>query len=251
MAMPGVTDSVNTAILLAAGRGSRLAPFTDSTPKPLLALRGRPTLDYLLSSIRAAGIQKVALVTHHLAEQIEAYAKEVASQGDLEIRCTRQHKMSGTADALQCAAEQLPEDWLDASFLLSATDYIVPRNFITNLVDFHQSHRAHISVSLKQLADEQSMRSSVRFDEQKQITEIVEKPAPGTAPSSFTANLTFILPSSLLPLLATVPPSIRGEREVQSAINEFLAKQGTAMGLLQPTPAEWQHKLVQSQPVGS
>src|SRR5215216_2646780 len=57
---------IRSAILLAAGRGKRQRPYTDLTPKPLLAINGRATLDYVLMAVSKAGIERVCIVTHHL-----------------------------------------------------------------------------------------------------------------------------------------------------------------------------------------
>ena len=65
--------SPKVAVLLAAGRGKRLRPHTDHTPKPLLPINGRPTLDFVLEAVIKAGIERVCLVTHHLEEQIHDY----------------------------------------------------------------------------------------------------------------------------------------------------------------------------------
>jgi len=98
-----------------------------------------------------------------------------------------------------------------------ATDYLVPSDFIGDLLSFHASHDASLSVSLKRVPEEElAMRSSVRFDERQYITEVVEKPAPGTAPSDLSANLAYVLPAQILKYLTTVKPSARGEREVQA-----------------------------------
>jgi len=90
-------------------------------------------------------------------------------------------------------------------------------------------------------------RSSVRFahdgcsdHSNSPVVEVVEKPAEGAAPSEFSANLAYVLPPAVLPYLSSVKPSARGEREVQSAINALLAGGGTARGLVQQAPAEWQ-----------
>lgn len=233
-------QSVSCAILLAAGRGKRLSPYTDNIPKPLLAYNGKPTLTYLLDSLREARVRRVALVTHHLSDQIIDYARTYQKNHDIDILCTPQSQLGGTADALESAANQLPEDWLSGSLLLSATDYLVSKCFFPNFLDFHASHAQAVSISLKQVGDEQTMRSSVQIDACGYIKEVVEKPPPGSAPSEYTANLTYVLPSEILTLLEGVEASPRGEREVQSAINRFLRTQGPARGLLQPTPAEWQ-----------
>src|SRR5438477_627051 len=60
------------AIILAAGLGTRLRPHTLTTPKPLLPIRGRPILDWTLAALPKA-VRRVVVVTHYLADQIEAY----------------------------------------------------------------------------------------------------------------------------------------------------------------------------------
>jgi len=60
-------------MLLAAGRGERLRPITDHTPKPLVKVAGVPLVDYHLSNLKAAGIHEVVINLSHLGEQIENY----------------------------------------------------------------------------------------------------------------------------------------------------------------------------------
>jgi len=234
-----VKNSVETAVLLAAGRGSRLRPYTDSTPKPLLPYQGRPTLDYVLDSLLLAEVHDVVLITHHLAEQIDRYAALRSESHDQRVRCVAQESLAGTADALRCARDALPE-LLDGPLLVSATDYIVDMDFYPALLRAHREHEGGLTVSLKSLPeDELCTRSSVRFRQNQAIAEIVEKPLPGTAPSSIGANLCFVLPPEILTLLDEVKPSTRGEREVQAAINQWLASGGVGFGLLQDAPPEW------------
>ena len=67
----------------------------------------------------------------------------------------------------------------------------------------------------------------------------MEKPTAGEAPSTYSSNLAYVLPAEVLPLLKDVACSARGEREVQSAINCYLAALGTARGIVQTAPSEW------------
>jgi len=231
---------VDRAVLLAAGRGTRLQPYTDTIPKPLLIHRGKPTLDYILDSLDQAGVSQIVLVTHHLSEQIEQYAQRRSASHQQSVRCVRQPQLCGTAHALQTVIEQAP-DIVECPFILSATDYLVPRSFYPELLSFHTGHRAQLSVSLKQLAPEElAKRSSIRFYNNGNIAEIVEKPEPGSAPSSTGANLTFVLPAEITPYVEDVPISKRGEQEVQYAINRWIADGGQAAGLVQEEPPEWQ-----------
>jgi len=239
---------VTHAVLLAAGRGSRLRPHTDSIPKPLLPVNGQPTLDLIFHALSAAGIKQAMLVTHYRADQINDYIKTCSPRFGIHAAAVRQPSLDGTAGAL---AAVKATGWLTAAnpFLVSATDYLIPKRFYQALIDHHARAGCDITASLKRLQPgEGSMRSSVRFAQGTKddwlIEEIVEKPAPGSAPSNISANLVYVLPSALLDLIDDIDLSPRGEREIQTAINRYLACHGPAAGILQPTPAEWSPTLL-------
>ena len=61
---------IHRAMVLAAGRGTRLAPLTDTTPKPLVSVAGRPLLEHILDFLRAGGIAEVVVNLHHLGHRI-------------------------------------------------------------------------------------------------------------------------------------------------------------------------------------
>src|SRR6185436_8552573 len=64
---------IRRAMVLAAGRGTRLAPLTNTTPKPLVPVAGRPLLEHILSLLRAGGIEDVVVNLHHLGHVIEQH----------------------------------------------------------------------------------------------------------------------------------------------------------------------------------
>jgi len=66
------------ALILAAGYGTRLQPYTDHTPKPLFTIAGRPLLGVIIDKLQQAGCKSVIINTHHLHHAIEAF---VAAQG--------------------------------------------------------------------------------------------------------------------------------------------------------------------------
>ncbi len=68
-----MTHMPDTAMVLAAGLGTRMRPLTDQTPKPLIEVAGKPLIDYALDRFAAAGVAKAVVNVHHLAEQIEAH----------------------------------------------------------------------------------------------------------------------------------------------------------------------------------
>lgn len=236
--------TITTAVLLAAGRGSRLRPYTDNTPKPLLPWKGEAALASVLDSIADTGIQQTILVTRYLSEQIDTFLKENHERWSMNIACARQASLAGTADAVLCAVDQYP-DCFNSDFLVSATDYLVDRKFYPEFARFHCDHECALSISLKTVPKDQlALRSSVRFTADFRITEVVEKPVPGQEPSEYSANLLYVMPVNILPDLHAVEPSPRGEKELQTAVNNWLIKNGHARGLLQETPAEWDPNLV-------
>ena len=60
-------------MILAAGRGTRLAPLTDTTPKPMLPVGGRPLIEWQVQALQAAGVSEIVVNLHHLGEQIATH----------------------------------------------------------------------------------------------------------------------------------------------------------------------------------
>ncbi len=92
------------AVLLCAGLGTRLRPHTLKTPKPLLAVRGRPILDWTLGALPAS-VDRVIVVVHYLAEQIETFLG--GQKHFSEWVAVLQGEPRGTGDALRRCREQI------------------------------------------------------------------------------------------------------------------------------------------------
>ena len=90
------------AVVMAAGEGRRLRPVTERYAKPVLPIDGRPVLAVLLQELAAAGVEEVALVTGHLAEQVESLAGDGSAFG-LRIAVVPQPRPDGSADAVRRA----------------------------------------------------------------------------------------------------------------------------------------------------
>src|ERR1051325_4215112 len=98
------------AVILAAGLGTRLRPHTLTTPKPLLPVRGRPILDWTLGALPPA-VDRVIVVVHYLAEQIEQYLAGQNHFTDWQV--VKQEQPRGTGDALRsCRAHLRSERFL-------------------------------------------------------------------------------------------------------------------------------------------
>jgi NDP-sugar pyrophosphorylase family protein len=92
------------AVVMAAGEGRRLRPLTERWPKPVLPIDGRPVLATLLRELARAELDRVWLVTGHLASQVETLAGDGSAFG-LGIRVVRQPGVLGSADAVARAVE--------------------------------------------------------------------------------------------------------------------------------------------------
>jgi len=96
----------NTAVILCAGLGLRMRPLTLTTPKPLLELAGQPILSHLLTRVRAAGITRIIINTHHLADQLAAYC---AGQPDITLVHEPALRGTGGGPAAMLAEGLLPD----------------------------------------------------------------------------------------------------------------------------------------------
>lgn len=227
---------IRSAILLAAGRGKRQRPYTDQTPKPLLEVNGRATLDYVLTAVKKANIARVCIVTHHLEEQIIAYVGD-GSAWSLNVTCAHQNELRGNGDALL----SVPTTWIPhESVLVAATDYLLEENALLELVEAYEKLGADIVMSLKRCPlEELSARSSVQVDADWRVRQIVEKPQADQILSPYAASVLFVLPPAFWEYLPRIGLSSRGEIEMQSAIQMMIDDGFQVYGLLQQAPAEW------------
>jgi NDP-sugar pyrophosphorylase family protein len=232
---------IRSAVLLAAGRGKRQRPYTDTTPKPLLPVRGRATLDYVLTAVKRAGVERVCIVTRHLEEKIFEYVGS-GSQWGLDVTFAHQNELRGTGDALL----SIPREWIrEESIMVVATDYILCENDLHDLVDAHKKHYADITMSLKQCPVEELIsRSSVEVDSHWFVKRIIEKPSREEILSPYAASILFILPPQLWQYLTKLQPSSRGEIEMQAAVQMMIEDGFKAYGLLQPAPEEWKPEYI-------
>ena len=106
------------AVVMAAGEGRRLRPLTERYAKPVLPIDGRPVVVTLLHELRSAGIERVTVVTGHLAEQVESLLAGLP----FDLRFVRQREVLGSADAVRRAALEPPYLAIAADTVFSPGD---------------------------------------------------------------------------------------------------------------------------------
>jgi glucose-1-phosphate thymidylyltransferase len=115
------------AIILAAGKGSRLSPLTDNLPKPLIDIQGIPILERLLSTLPKS-ITEVIIVTEYLEEKIKGYIGDWFN--DIDIVYAHQGEQKGTLGALISAKEYIKEE----PFLVIGSDDLFSKEELEEIV---------------------------------------------------------------------------------------------------------------------
>jgi NDP-sugar pyrophosphorylase family protein len=127
------------AVILAGGKGSRLAPYTKILPKPLMPIGDMPILEILLRQMKRAGVDEVVLTVGHLAELLRAFFQDGQRFG-LKITYSYEDCPLGTAGPISLVKG------LDDTFLVSNGDLLTTLD-IRALVDFHHHNGAAITIA--------------------------------------------------------------------------------------------------------
>jgi NDP-sugar pyrophosphorylase family protein len=155
------------AVVLAGGKGTRLAPYTTILPKPLMPIGDMPILEVLLRQMKRAGINHVVLTVGHLASLLRAYFGDGA-QWDLDITYSFEKKPLGTAGPISLV------QGLDKTFLVTNGDVLTTLN-IRKMVAFHKekggiatiaAHRRQIRIDL----------GVIQWDGDDRVSGYIEKP---------------------------------------------------------------------------
>ncbi|MCZ6656497.1 MAG: nucleotidyltransferase family protein [Gammaproteobacteria bacterium] len=127
------------AMILAAGRGTRLQPYTDTTPKPMLTVAGRPLIEHQLGWLRDAGIVDVVINLHHLGEQIRAHVGDGSVFG-VSVRYSVEEQLLETGGGIVKALPMLGEN----PFLILNGDIFTDFPLETFPRDLPNGSRAHL-----------------------------------------------------------------------------------------------------------
>jgi len=203
-------STISKAVILAAGRGTRMQGLTEASPKPMLQIRGRPILAHQLERLREAGLREFLIVTGYRAEQVEGFFH--AHQG---VSFRRQATPDGTARAALLARDFAGEE----NFLLTYGDIFTAaqtyREAASRLAD------AEAALAVKQVED--PYQGAAVYVEGDRVTRIVEKPPRGGSATSWNSAGVYCFRPSIFERLAQVGISPRGEYELTDAIALLVA----------------------------
>jgi dTDP-glucose pyrophosphorylase len=132
----------NLMIIMSGGMGARLLPHTESCPKPLLPVGGKPMLEHIIERAKLEGFSNFILAIHYLGHMIEKYFENGERLG-VSINYLREQNPLGTAGALSLLS-QLPE----APFIVTNGDVITDIRY-GQLLDFHERHASVATMSVR------------------------------------------------------------------------------------------------------
>lgn len=159
------------AMVLAAGQGTRLRPTTDSRPKALVPVAGRPMIDYALLLLRHYGIKDIIINLHHFGEQIENRLGDGKAFG-IKISYSREQELLDTGGGLRKAKPFLQ----GGAFIVINTDALIDLN-LAALIDFHARMNATATLVLR--ADERADEyGSMDIDPSGRIYRFLDSKAP-------------------------------------------------------------------------
>ncbi|HEX3549029.1 MAG TPA: nucleotidyltransferase family protein [Candidatus Elarobacter sp.] len=206
------------ALLLAAGVGSRLRPYTDETPKPMLPVGGRPILGYNLALLAAAGFDDVAINLHYLPTVVRTYAGDGAAW-NVRVRYSEEPELLGTAGALV----PLADDFARGTFAVVYGDNLNDLD-LGAMLRLHRARGAVATVALY-ARDDVTSSGVAELSDDDRIRRFVEKPRPGESASHWVNAGVVIAEPALLELVPRARPSDLG-RDVLPV----LAARGTLFG---------------------
>jgi NDP-sugar pyrophosphorylase family protein len=206
-----------TAVILAAGAGSRLGEIGRRFSKAMLPVAGRPLIAWVVDRLRAGGAERLVVVGH---DSDAALAGLVAGLDDAIL--VRQSERRGIAAALRLA---LPSLAGVEAYLACACDSLFDAADIAAVIALGRKRgQAAVVGVLEMGAAATATRSAVRIDGER-VVEIVEKPAPGSVSTGLVSMPLYWLPASFSAQLSA-PSSTAGEEYVSTALAAFVAAGG-------------------------
>jgi UDP-N-acetylglucosamine diphosphorylase / glucose-1-phosphate thymidylyltransferase / UDP-N-acetylgalactosamine diphosphorylase / glucosamine-1-phosphate N-acetyltransferase / galactosamine-1-phosphate N-acetyltransferase len=205
-----MSTAISKAVLLAAGRGTRMRELTNELPKPMIVVRGKPILQHIVEGLRAAGVTEFLLVVGYREEVVRQFFGDGGSLG-VRIEYVKQVVQDGTGKVVELARSFVPSD----PFVLSYGDILVePANY-RRLAALDDPTEAIVSVIR---SEDVSQGGAVFVNERFELIDLREKPQPNEPKSPWYNAGIYAFRPSIFDFTARLERSPRGEYELTDAI---------------------------------
>lgn len=213
---------IDTAVILAAGRGSRLKEVTATRSKAMVPIAGRPVIARVMDEFRAAGISKFIVVGAPHDTELAAFCATLPVTTFIE-----QSVPKGSGDALLQCERSAPE-----RFLVCACDSIVPADDLRRVLAEDSPHCVAM-IGVIEVAPTVSLSSrSVVVMHGDRVESIVEKPSPEQRTTNLSSLPLYIVSSSVFSELKKLSPSPRGEYELPTAFQSLIGQGSAIRGVM-------------------
>lgn len=199
------------AIILCAGYGKRLRPYTDTYQKTMIPIHGKPLLEYIINGIIDAGIKDLIIVVGYRKEQIINYFQD-GSKWHVNIEYIEQKNLNGTGGAVLLCKNSIK----DKHFFLTWGDILVPYKIYQQIYDVSKQEKNDF-ILVANYTDDPYKGGAIYCDGDFCL-DYIEKPSKGTSHSNLNNCGIFIFSYEIFDVLKKIKPSERGELEIPDAI---------------------------------
>jgi UDP-N-acetylglucosamine diphosphorylase / glucose-1-phosphate thymidylyltransferase / UDP-N-acetylgalactosamine diphosphorylase / glucosamine-1-phosphate N-acetyltransferase / galactosamine-1-phosphate N-acetyltransferase len=205
--------NITKAVLLAAGRGTRMRDLTEALPKPMLEVRGKPVLQHIVDGLRINGLTNLLVVVGWRAEIVKEFFGDGSKFG-IKIQYETQTVQDGTGRVVALARDFVGPD----PFLLSYGDILVAPESYQRICGLLADAEAVISVKR---SDDVSQGGAVFVNDKFELVDLREKPKPGEPTSPWYNAGIYAFRASIFQFIAKLEPSPRGEYELTDAVRNL------------------------------
>jgi dTDP-glucose pyrophosphorylase len=217
---------IGKAVMLAAGRGTRMRELTADLPKPMIEVRGKPVLQHILEGLRDAGLRDFLIVVGYHADAVQNFFGD-GSRYNVAIQYATQTVQDGTGRVVDLARDFAG----DSPFVLSYGDILLDPTNYKHVVDLPHNVEAIVTVTH---GEDVSKGGAVYLNEQMEVIDIREKAQPSELATQWYNAGIYVFRPSIFEFTANLQPSPRGEYELTDAIRA-LAQSGKKVRALELT----------------
>jgi UDP-N-acetylglucosamine diphosphorylase / glucose-1-phosphate thymidylyltransferase / UDP-N-acetylgalactosamine diphosphorylase / glucosamine-1-phosphate N-acetyltransferase / galactosamine-1-phosphate N-acetyltransferase len=208
-----MSEPVTKAVILAAGRGSRMRELTRNMPKPMVEVCGKPILRYIVDGLRDVGIPEVLVVVGYRQEVVRKHFRDGSAFG-VEITYVEQVTQDGTGKVLELAKEFCGSN----PFILSYGDILVePSSYIP----LTQPGDPELMLTVRYTEDT-SKGGAVYVNNAFEVVDIQEKQGPDQARTPWYNAGIYTFKPTIFSYVACLRKSSRGEYELTDAIRAMV-----------------------------